>query len=49
MNASENYVILMFQSHLGFQKIVKNCLFSMEFWERGIAGKVSKVVIFENT
>ena len=49
MNANGNYAILMFQSDLGFSKTVKNNQLPMEFWEYGIASKVSKVVIFENT
>ena len=49
MNASGNYAMLMFQSALGFSKTVRNDQLPMEFWQCGIVGKVSKVVIFENT
>ena len=49
MNTSGNYAVLMFQSDLGFPKIVRNVQLPMEFWEHGISDKVSKVVIFENT
>ena len=46
--ASRNYVILKFQLDLEFQKTVWNGQLPMEFWECGIADKVSKVFIFEN-
>ena len=49
MNASGNCANLMFQSGLGFPKTVRNDPLPMEFWECGIADKVSKVAIFENT
>ena len=45
----EFYANLMFQSDLGFLKTVRNAQLPMEFWECGIADKVSKVVIYENT
>ena len=46
--ASRNYVILKFQLDLEFQKTVWNGQLPMEFWDCGIADKVSKVFIFEN-
>ena len=49
MNISGNDSNLMFQSDLGFPKTVRNGQLPMEFWECGIADKVSKVAIFENT
>ena len=45
----EFYANLMFQSDLGFLKTVRNAQLPMEFWKCGIADKVSKVVIYENT
>ena len=38
----------MFQSDLGFSKTFRNDQLPKEFWECGIASKVSKVAIFEN-
>ena len=38
-----------FQSDLGFPKAFRNGQLPMELWESGIADKVSKVAIFENT
>ena len=49
MNASGNYAIFMFQSDLEFLEIDRNGKLPMEFWKCGIADKVSKVAIFENT
>ena len=49
MNLSGNYAILMFQSNLRILKAVKNGQLLIEFWECGIADKVSEVIIFENT
>ena len=49
MNTSGNYANLMFQSDLGFPKTIRNGQLPMESWECGIADKVSKVAIFENT
>ena len=49
MNTSGNYANLMFQSDLEFPKTVRNAQLPIEFLECGIADKVSKVVIFENT
>ena len=46
MNASRNYTIWIFQSGWGFLKTVRNVQLTMEFWECGIAGKVSEVIIF---
>ena len=48
MNTSGNYPILMFQLDLEFPEIVKNGQLPMEFWDCGIADKVSKVFVFEN-
>ena len=48
MYSSGNYAILMFYSDLGFPKTVRNGQLPMEFWEFGIADKVSKVIIYEN-
>ena len=49
MDTSGNYATLKFQSGLGFSKTVINDQLSMGFWECGIAGTASKVVIFEKT
>ena len=49
MDTSGIYATLKFQSGLGFSKTVINDQLSMGFWECGIAGKASKVVIFEKT
>ena len=49
MNTSGIYAFLMFQSDFGFRKTFRNGQLPMEFWECDIAGKVSKVVTFENT
>ena len=49
MNASGNYAVFMFQSDLEFPKTDRNGKLPMEFWKCGIADKVSKVAIFENT
>ena len=48
-NASQSYAIFMFQSDLEFPKTDRNGKLPMEFWKCGIADKVSKVAIFENT
>ena len=39
----------MFHSDLGFLKTGRNGQLPVEFWEIGIADKVSKVAIFKNT
>ena len=50
MNSSGNYAILMLESDLGFvRKTVRNGQLPTEFWKCGIADKVLKVIIFENT
>ena len=49
MNVSGNYAIFMFQSDLEFPKTDRNSKLPMEFWKCGMANKVSKVAIFENT
>ena len=48
MNTSGNYAILMFQLDLEFPETVKNGQLPMEFWDCGIADKVSKAFVFEN-